>query len=108
MIEFPCRDKTWVGVAEALDDKAPLAHDRVCDRTHDACDSTQDAHDRAHSVCSCSRYRPMTVHCLGHCSWVLFTNSVHGYCSKKKVQNFDPWELGCHNYEYMFLKYWWI
>ena len=55
-----------------------------------------------HSVQLCPRQRaqharervhyahdlPMTVysivHCLGHCSWTLFTNIFHGHCLKKK------------------------
>ena len=31
---------------------------------------------------------PGAVHCLGHCSWTLFMNTVHRVSKKKKKQNF--------------------
>ena len=51
-------------------------------------DSVQCVRDSA----QCAHHRPVTVHCLGHCSWTLYTNTIHGHCSKKKkgVQKRPP------------------
>ena len=48
-------------------------------------------------VCEhCAYDQPRTmhcvVHCLGHCSWTLYTNNVHGHCKKKKKKG--PMEFG--------------
>ena len=80
--EFPCHDKAWVGVAEARDDRVPLA----CDRMHDArvyC--AHDILDSVHGVC---------VHYLSYCSWALFTYTIHGHCSKKKSKISIPGNWG--------------
>ena len=81
-----CRDKAWVGAAEARDDRAPLACDRVHDEfvvPHDACDGAQCtscAHNRLDSVHG-------VVYCLCYYSWTLF----------KKKKKKDPQKLGHHN-----------
>ena len=57
------------GVATSACNRACNAHDRarsVRDRAQCARQST---------VCAdCAHDRPVTVHCLGHCSWILYTN----------------------------------
>ena len=52
--------------------------------------STHYAHDRPATV-------HYVVHCLGRYLWTMFTNTVHGHCSKKKN---DPRKLGRHTYSH--------
>ena len=65
-------------------------------RQRSAPQSASGAPQRALCVRSCARDRPTTVHCLGHCSWTLFTNTVHEHCSKKKKKR--PSEIGASQF----------
>ena len=80
-------------------------HDKARDHAHDARNSAHCVRDSKQSVqCarSCGRDRPAIVYCActvwvtihGHYSRTMFMGTVK---KKKRVQNFDPRELGCHN-----------
>ena len=111
---FACRDTT-LGVATR-----PLVsrHDPWC-RTGQAGCACRDqactpnarqqrAHARttAHNVRAtgrnahtlCTQPRLAIEHCLGHCSWTLFNNTVHRHCSKKKKKTLGIWGITvCYN-----------
>ena len=94
---FACRDKT-LGVTTGQAGCA--CRDQAC--TPSARRQRAHARTTAHSVRAtgrnahtlCTQPRLAIEHCLGHCSWTLFNNTVHEHCSKKKK---DPRDLGHHS-----------